>query len=44
MKERINWIDWAKTWCMTIVVFEHTPHAPILFCKKTEHYIEKSII
>ena len=26
MKERINWIDWAKAWCMTVVVFDHTPH------------------
>lgn len=26
MKERINWIDWAKSWCMTVVVFDHTPH------------------
>lgn len=24
--QRINWIDWAKAWCMTLVVFEHTPH------------------
>ena len=24
--QRINWIDWAKAWCMTIVVFEHIPH------------------
>ena len=24
--QRINWIDWAKAWCMTMVVFEHTPH------------------
>jgi len=26
MKERINWIDWVKAWCMTVVVFDHTPH------------------
>ena len=26
MKERINWIDWAKAWCMTVVVFDHMPH------------------
>lgn len=26
MEERINWIDWVKAWCMTVVVFEHTPH------------------
>ena len=26
MKERINWIDWMKAWCMTVVVFDHTPH------------------
>lgn len=26
MKERINWVDWAKAWCMTVVVFDHTPH------------------
>jgi len=25
MKERINWIDWAKAWCMTVVVFCHLP-------------------
>ena len=25
MKERINWIDWIKAWCMTIVVFCHLP-------------------
>lgn len=24
--QRINWIDWAKAWCMTVVVFDHTPH------------------
>lgn len=24
--QRINWIDWVKAWCMTIVVFDHTPH------------------
>ena len=26
MNERINWIDWVKAWCMTVVVFDHTPH------------------
>ena len=33
MNERINWIDWAKAWCMTVVVFDHTPHdaSPFLF-------------
>lgn len=33
MKERINWIDWVKAWCMTVVVFDHTPHdaSPFLF-------------
>ncbi|SEA62507.1 Fucose 4-O-acetylase [Xylanibacter ruminicola] len=25
MKERINWIDWAKAFCMTVVVFCHLP-------------------
>ena len=25
MKERINWIDWAKAFCMTVVVFCHIP-------------------
>lgn len=25
MKERINWIDWVKAWCMTVVVFCHLP-------------------
>lgn len=25
MKERINWIDWAKAICMTVVVFCHLP-------------------
>ena len=25
MKERINWIDWAKAFCMTVVVFCHSP-------------------
>lgn len=32
MKERINWIDWVKAWCMTVVVFDHTPHdaSPLL--------------
>ena len=24
--QRINWIDWVKAWCMTVVVFDHTPH------------------
>ncbi len=24
--QRVNWIDWVKTWCMTVVVFDHTPH------------------
>lgn len=24
--KRINWIDWVKAWCMTVVVFDHTPH------------------
>lgn len=24
--QRINWIDWMKAWCMTVVVFDHTPH------------------
>lgn len=23
--QRINWIDWVKAWCMTIVVFCHLP-------------------
>ena len=23
--KRINWIDWVKTWCMTVVVFCHLP-------------------
>lgn len=23
--QRINWIDWVKTWCMTVVVFCHLP-------------------
>lgn len=26
MKERIYWIDWAKAWCISVVVFDHTPH------------------
>lgn len=25
MNERINWIDWAKAFCMTVVVFCHMP-------------------
>ena len=25
MNERINWIDWAKAFCMTVVVFCHLP-------------------
>ena len=25
MKERVNWIDWAKAFCMTVVVFCHLP-------------------
>jgi len=25
MKERINWIDWVKAFCMTVVVFCHLP-------------------
>ena len=25
MTERINWIDWAKAFCMTVVVFCHLP-------------------
>ena len=25
MKERINWIDWTKAFCMTVVVFCHLP-------------------
>ena len=25
MKERINWVDWAKAFCMTVVVFCHLP-------------------
>ena len=25
MKERFNWIDWAKAFCMTVVVFCHLP-------------------
>jgi len=24
--QRVNWIDWVKAWCMTVVVFDHTPH------------------
>ena len=24
--QRINWIDWVKAWCMTVVVFDHAPH------------------
>ncbi len=24
--QRINWIDWAKAFCMTVVVFCHLPH------------------
>lgn len=23
--QRINWIDWVKAWCMTVVVFCHLP-------------------
>lgn len=26
MKERLYWIDWAKAWCISVVVFDHTPH------------------
>ena len=29
--QRINWIDWVKAWCMTVVVFDHTPHDGIPF-------------
>lgn len=25
MMQRINWIDWVKAWCMTVVVFCHLP-------------------
>lgn len=32
MKERINWIDWVKAWCMTVVVFCHLPQQEDTFC------------
>ena len=34
MKERINWIDWTKTWCMTVVVFCHLPQQEDTFLLK----------
>ena len=35
MKERINWIDWAKAFCMTVVVFCHLP--------QQEDYLKKPL-
>ena len=31
MKARINWIDWAKAWAATTVVFCHLPQSPESF-------------